>query len=92
MCEKNITSEMRHELSMEKYLCADQFSMATAVDSSVAMETLKCYATVELHGNFSRGQLVLDHSGMLRHKPNIAVVKSVDMKKFKTFLEKCLQI
>ncbi|XP_064650180.1 nucleoside hydrolase-like isoform X1 [Lineus longissimus] len=91
-CEKNITAKMRHEQSMEMYMCADQFSMATALDNSVAMETLNCFATVELHGEFSRGQLVLDHSGMLGHKPNVDIVISINMEKFKSVLEKSIEI
>lgn len=57
----------------------DQLAVAAAIDSrSVAQKSLH-YATVELSGRFTRGQMVVDYNGRLQKQPNVYLIDRMDV-------------
>ena len=60
----------------------DQLAVAAAVRNDVIKEQRHVYATVELAGSHTRGQVVLDWSldwsGAANMKPNVYVVTKID--------------
>jgi len=62
----------------DKYGLYDQLAVAYVINSSVATEVQPIYATIELHGTLTRGQMVIDWKNTLDRKPNVSVVTGVD--------------
>ena len=60
----------------------DQVAMAAAIDNEVISKSESLYATVELAGNFARGQMVVDWANMLKKPHNINVIKALNMEKY----------
>lgn len=44
----------------------------------------QCHATVELHGHYSRGQMVLDH--LEKNKHNVTIIETIDVEEMKNAL------
>ena len=63
------------------YRTYDGCAMATVIDPSIVTEEEKSYATVELSGQLTRGQMVVDWSGMLRKDQNVSLIMGLDMTK-----------
>lgn len=72
------------------YVC-DPVAMAIAVDNSVLMETDRKYCAVELRGELTRGQMVVDWNGILKKEPNVDIITKVDLSIIKTFYEEMLK-
>ncbi|XP_060069868.1 nucleoside hydrolase-like [Ylistrum balloti] len=65
------------------YSPADEFLAACMVDPShVVMETKRVYATVELGGKFTYGQMVVDWNKVLKRDPNLTIVTKIDKNEF----------
>jgi inosine-uridine nucleoside N-ribohydrolase len=77
------TAGREKEERPEKFcaLC-DQAAMAVAIDNSVALETMSCYATVELQGSVTRGQTVVDWPRRLGKEANVRIVTALDQERF----------
>ena len=69
-----------------KYWCWDQLAMAAALDSDVITETQTVYMTVELHGQHTRGQCVVEERHLLKKPDNVRVVTGVDHGKYEAML------
>ncbi|XP_033731624.1 pyrimidine-specific ribonucleoside hydrolase RihA-like isoform X1 [Pecten maximus] len=52
----------------------------------VVMETKHVYATVELDGKFTYGQMVVDWNNVLKKNPNLTIVTKIDKNAFYTVL------
>jgi len=68
----------RRDSKKSKYDAWDQLAMAIIVDPSIIVEAQKVYGVVELHGNLTRGQLVIDWNNKLKKTPNINIVTGVN--------------
>lgn len=44
----------------------------------------QCHATVELHGHYSRGQMIVDHLGINEH--NVTIIETMDVEEMKNAL------
>lgn len=55
--------------------------MALVIDRSVVKSAEPVYATVELSGQLTRGQMVVDWDGLLQQSCNALVVKELDIDK-----------
>ncbi|XP_067662703.1 nucleoside hydrolase-like [Haliotis asinina] len=82
--ERTIVGECQKE--GRKYEVADEMAMACALNDDVIRKSDEVYATVELHGNLTRGQMVVDWRKVLPKKPNVRLVLEMD----KPILEKML--
>ena len=80
-CDHKMVTRNR-KLGNPRHFMHDQLAVAAAVRSDVIKETRHVYATVELGGNHTRGQVVLDWSldwsGSANKQPNVYVVKKID--------------
>jgi purine nucleosidase len=61
------------------FLLPDPLAMAAALDPGVILQSDKYYVSVELHGQLTRGQTVVDFLGQLGKEPNVQVIARVDM-------------
>jgi purine nucleosidase len=77
----------KFKMKLPVYTSCDLLAMATVVDGSVAMTTEDVYATVELNGQHTRGQMVVDWGHMMDQGANITIVTSVDVAKAKELFD-----
>ena len=63
------------------YKSCDGYAMASVIDRSVVKSSQSVYATVELHGQLTRGQMIVDWYNVMKKPSNVTVVKELDMKK-----------
>lgn len=66
------------------YIMCDAFLAGIIMTPDMAKEVVSWHADVELGGNRTRGQVVLDH--MLLNKPNINLINDFDSEMFKEML------
>ena len=82
---KAITQLVQHKQRVFRklpvYRSCDLCAMATVVRGDIVMETQSVYATVELHGTYTRGMMVVDWREDLGKEPNVTLVKRVDTEK-----------
>ncbi|XP_063809382.1 inosine-uridine preferring nucleoside hydrolase-like isoform X2 [Pseudophryne corroboree] len=64
----------------------DSYAMAAAIDESIITEYIKCAVSVELHGGFTRGMLVLDTEDKWKKEHNTFLIKKCNLEKFKELL------
>ncbi len=82
MCKK-----AREELSLGEYtMLWDMLAMAVAIDNDMIINSQEVYATVETHGQLTRGAVVIDWLGKLQKEPNVRLVMSVKQEKFQELL------
>lgn len=72
--------------NFEKYGACDQLAVAIAIDDKVAIQAPSHYVTVELHGEFTRGQMIVDKEGKMNKSPNAVIVTTVDMELYKKYM------
>ncbi|XP_061188405.1 nucleoside hydrolase-like [Saccostrea echinata] len=63
------------------YISCDVFATAVAIDSSIVLESVDIFATVELNGSLTRGMLVADWRDKLKKSPNVTIVEKTDVEK-----------
>ncbi|XP_077978125.1 nucleoside hydrolase-like [Glandiceps talaboti] len=61
------------------YISWDGLAMVVTVHEQSVNETERVYATVELYGQMTRGQMVIDWHGKLKKPVNITIVKKIDL-------------
>lgn len=81
--EKPIIARSK-KVGYKHYITADQLLAAIFINSDVLEIFEEVYATVELGGLYTRGQLVIDHLGS--NVPNITLVKSINSELYKEIL------
>ena len=80
-----------HTMKLPNFYACDPVAMAIAIDNSVIIETDRKYCDVELKGELTRGQMVVDWNGFLKKEPNVDIVTKVDLSTVKTFFEEMLK-
>jgi inosine-uridine nucleoside N-ribohydrolase len=75
------------ESNFTRWRCCDLNSALCFIFPDAIKKTLKFHATVELAGNYTRGQMVLDH--LKKEASNIEIIQEIDVEKLKKF---CLWI
>lgn len=78
-------------LKLPAYISCDPAAMAVALDPSIILEQEEQYCTVELHGELTRGQMVVDWNKLLNKDPNVGIVNKVDLEKLKLLYENMLK-
>lgn len=73
------------------YTCCDPLAVAVAVQPGIVTKETSVYATIELHGHLTRGQMVVDWRGHLGQKPNIRIVQEINLEAHKALMMKSLQ-
>ena len=72
------------------YTTCDPLAMAVAVHPDIVTKETSVYATLELHGHLTRGQMVVDWRGHLGKEPNVKIVQEVNMEAHKALMMKSL--
>ena len=70
-------------LKLREFYSCDPLAVAMAIEPEVVLESQHVYATVELRGDVTRGQLVVDWRGHLSTTPNVELVTKLDVEKMK---------
>lgn len=69
---------------------ADQFIMGVMLNSEVVSEVKSLYADIELKGDLTRGQMVVDWGKRTGKKPNVNIVTKINQKAVVEILEKAM--
>lgn len=65
----------------------DQLAVAAALDPRVVLQQSLHFATVELSGRFTRGQMVVDYGKKIAGKsPNVFLIDRIDVDHFKKMM------
>ena len=70
----------------ETYILCDQIAVAAAIYRNLIIASSNHYASVELHGKFTRGQMVVDYISAMNRKQNVTIVEKIDVEAFKKIL------
>ena len=62
----------------QQYVMADQNLMAVALDTNVCVESMEVNADVEMKGELTRGQMVVDWRKTTGNEPNVKIVTKID--------------
>ncbi|KAL1124161.1 hypothetical protein AAG570_001931 [Ranatra chinensis] len=73
--------ERGRSLGLEYWINCDQLLASIVIDQEIIKQRMECYATVELGGHHTRGQMVVDH--LRERKPNVSIITEVDVEKHK---------
>ncbi|XP_054282348.1 pyrimidine-specific ribonucleoside hydrolase RihA-like isoform X1 [Macrosteles quadrilineatus] len=76
----HVERPLRKKPSFVDWVACDQAVAAIFLDPTIACEIDNVFATVELHGQHTRGQVVVGHK--FKREPNLAIVKSIDKERF----------
>lgn len=60
------------------YLLPDPLAMAITLQPELIQQSGKFYTTVELNGRHTRGQTVIDYTGISGEPPNVNVIQALD--------------
>lgn len=60
------------------YLLPDPLAMAIALRPDLIRQSGKFYTTVELNGQHTRGQTVIDYTGISGNAPNVNIIQALD--------------
>ncbi|XP_046557171.1 inosine-uridine preferring nucleoside hydrolase-like isoform X1 [Haliotis rubra] len=69
----------------------DLFAMTTVLDRESILDKETVHATVELHGQLTRGQMVVDWKNRMGNEPNVTIVKKICVEKVTQFVTGMLQ-
>ncbi|XP_035698162.1 uncharacterized protein C1683.06c-like [Branchiostoma floridae] len=86
----NLTQQLQQDGALT-YTASDTLATAVAMDNAVAQTISNVYATVETKGEFTRAQMVVDWARLSHKSPNIDVIESLDMTRFKQLLTEAVQ-
>lgn len=70
---------------------ADPVAMAVALDPDIVTSQDKYFVDVEITSELTRGATVIDELGVLHKNPNMTVVWSIDVLRWKEDLYRCLR-
>ncbi len=83
-----LVEKFRHEAEWQGLPMPDPLAVALAISPDLALETARGQLHVELAGRLTRGQTIVDWKG----KPQITVVKRVDLDRFWQMMETSLGV
>jgi purine nucleosidase len=61
------------------YLLPDPLAIAITLEPALVKRSVWHYVTVEVRGEYTRGQTVIDYRGTLNNDPNVQIVTEVDI-------------
>ena len=74
---KNVKSRGR-----KSWMHCDEIAMALALNKNVLKEKRTDYATLELIGTYTRGQMVVDFRNIWANEANVDIVTDINMELF----------
>ena len=79
---KKISSKIREYEGDGPFITCDPFPICAAVQPQIVLKEKLVYATVELKGGFTRGQMVVDWYGLLKKDSNVRLLEKLDLELF----------
>ena len=79
------------KLSIESAETADEALMACFLNSDVIVKSAHVFATVELGGSLTTGQMVVDWNGHLKKEKNVTIVTDMNQTLYENMMFKALQ-
>lgn len=79
-----VEKEVWEKSSCTSWNPCDAIVAAVLLHPDIVIKSQKCHATVELHGTYTRGQVVIDHLKV--KEPNIHLIENVDTSILKKML------
>ncbi|KAH3796269.1 hypothetical protein DPMN_149837 [Dreissena polymorpha] len=76
----------------ERYLPADEILMAVVLNTDVIKTCVAAYASVELKGFYTVGQLVVDWTGMMKRQKNVHIVTECNQSVYEKMLQNIVGI
>ncbi len=71
---------------------ADPVAMAVALAPELVTNQGKYFVEIELHSELTRGQTIVDELGVWKKTPNINVIWSINIPRWKKMLYRCLEV
>ena len=68
------------------FITCDPFAIAAAIHPQMILQQKSVYATMELSGCVTRGQMVVDWRGKLEKRHNINIIEKINLDFFKTLM------
>jgi len=65
----------------------DPITMAIALDESIVINSKKLFVEINISDNYTRGQTIVDHTGVTQKKANVEVVLQASTEKFLSLLK-----
>ncbi|MDJ0737334.1 MAG: nucleoside hydrolase [Nostocaceae cyanobacterium] len=90
-CNKTATEACLQIQSAPGLTLADPVAMAVALEPSIVTNKSKYFVDVETTSNLTRGATVVDELGVLNKTPNITVIWSINVQRWKDILYRCLR-
>ncbi|RMG87906.1 MAG: nucleoside hydrolase [Chloroflexi bacterium] len=91
---RNYVEMAKTRFRAKGYFLPDPLAMAVALEPSLVLEAEERWATIELRGEHTRGQIVVnypDYTGRHEHyRNNVEIIRRVDMDGFLTLLEQAV--
>ncbi|XP_070561551.1 nucleoside hydrolase-like isoform X1 [Ptychodera flava] len=87
--QKQIDEERFQRLGF--FRSCDALAMAALLRPDIVEKSEKHYATVELNGSWTRGQMVVDWEGLLKKEPNLNIIMRVNKNAFVELFESALR-
>lgn len=81
---------IRREFRATGYFIPDPLAMAVAINPQLVLEAEARHATVELWGQHTRGQTVIDYAELKPKARNVSIVRKLDMAGVKALLQASL--
>ena len=72
------------------FVPADEVLMAATLNHDVITQTVDVYATVEVKGQYTWGQMVVDWGSVLKKQNNMTLVTEIDHSKYTDLLFKAV--
>ncbi|XP_046841471.1 inosine-uridine preferring nucleoside hydrolase-like [Xenia sp. Carnegie-2017] len=69
----------------------DELAAAVVVSPSIVISSEHVFATVELQGKHTRGQMVIDWRNVLKKRKNVSIIKEINVEMFKVIFQRALQ-
>lgn len=89
---QTIRNRMARNPSGQKTLTEpDPLAMAVALDPQIVTRAEHLHVEIELAGNFTRGQCVVDWSGLMQRPANTQIILEVDQKRFFNLMQQALR-
>ncbi len=79
------------EMNINGFDLPDPLAMAVALNPAVATRTKHLFVAIETDSELCRGQTVVDHLAVTKHKPNVEVVLEASRQKFLRILYDAVQ-
>jgi purine nucleosidase len=82
---------IRERWGQDILFAADELALAVAVEPGIVTKSEKKYVSIELHGSQTRGQTVVDWSGLTQKPPNAELILELDQERFIQLMENGLR-